>query len=137
IGMNERIGVQDAAVYMALRREVDHRINLMRAKHTAHRFAVGDVALLEAVIRLVADLYEVIEVACIGQLVVDDDVVFRVLLDHVADEGAADEPRATCYKDVFHSSFLSLFSLSTAGSGLPSSLPSLAAGRSTKRSIAS
>ena len=55
---------------------------------------VADAALHEAVARVVGDGREVLQVAGVGELVVDDDLPVGVLGEHAADEGGADEPGA-------------------------------------------
>ena len=103
VGLDEGVRVHDRAVDVRLGREVDDRVDLVRLQRLSHRLCVADVALHEGVARIVVDVQQVVQVAGVGQLVVDQDAIVGVLVQHVADEVRPDEPGAAGDHQVLHS----------------------------------
>ena len=98
VGVQERLGIVDAAIDVGLGGEVDHR------GHVAHdgidHHAVGDVAAHEAVARMRGNVGKVLQIAGIRQGVEVDDVILRMMLQDVADEVRADEAGAAGDQDL-------------------------------------
>lgn len=97
VGAQERLGVRDGVVVVALGGVVHDRV--VARDDTVQQLGVADVAHdeLNAVRRQPGD---VLGVAGVGQLVQDGDVDARVVVDHVVDEVAADEAAAARDDDV-------------------------------------
>ncbi len=53
---------------------------------------VADVAMDERVARIIADIGQIVQVAGIGEFIVDDDVVVGILFEQVVDEVAPMKP---------------------------------------------
>ena len=90
----ERTRILDAAIDVALRREVDH----VRDAHLhggADLLAVRDVALDELVAKLALDILEVGEVARVGEPVEVDDADRGIGGEQVSNEVRPDEPAPT------------------------------------------
>ena len=73
----------------------------MLAENVVHQNAVGDVALDELVARMVAHLFEILQVPGIGELVEYDHSEIAVLAEYVLDEIAPYETRPTGHKQSF------------------------------------
>ena len=99
IGLREGEGVFDGAVHMALGGEVDDAVDVFVLHQLVDTLEVAYVHLDEAIIRLVLDVFQVSEVAGVGQLVEVDDLVFRIFVDEEADDVAADEAGAASNDD--------------------------------------
>ena len=97
VGAQERLGVRDGVVVMALGGVVHDRV--VARDDAVQQLRVADVAhdQLNAVRGQPGD---VLGVAGVGQLVQDGDVDARVVVDHVVDEVAADEAAAARDDDV-------------------------------------
>lgn len=93
VRMHEGIGGEDAAVDVRLGGEIDDSVDVVLLENAADGATVGDVGALEAIVLLVVDGQQIVTVAGVSQLIQHDDVVVGIGLDHIAREGAADEPR--------------------------------------------
>ena len=93
IGPQENIRILNAAVHMAFRREVDHRVRLFLLKQGENSLPVTDVGFAEPEIRIARYRLQGGQVSRVGQLVHADDPVLRMLLQVVVDIVSADEPR--------------------------------------------
>ena len=103
VGAGEREGIVDRTVHMAFGRQVDHSVDRMAGEQVAEQFPIADVALDEAVIGPVLDLFQVGEVARIGQLVEVHDQVVGIGVHQPAHHVRADETGAAGNEDVaFH-----------------------------------
>ena len=89
---DERAGVRDRPVHVALGREVDHRVDLLHQFPDEGR--VADVAADEEVARVGREVREVRGVARVGQGVQVDDRAVGVARELVAHEVRADEAGA-------------------------------------------
>ena len=99
VGAQKRLRVVDRAVDVRLGSEVHDRVDAAgRIDGRADRGRVADAALHEAVARIVGNRREVLQVAGVGELVVDDDLPVGVLGEHASHEGRADEPGAAADK---------------------------------------
>src|SRR5438132_251578 len=99
VGPQEHRGVLDAAVDVALRREVNDRIDA-RLEEPEHGFAVGDVAVHEAVARRRPHRLQVGEVPRVGEHVERRYFDARMVGDLVANEVRADEPGAARHQEL-------------------------------------
>ena len=106
-------GVLYGAVHVALCCEVDDAVDLLVLHQFVEGIEVADVHLHELVVGLVLNVFQVREVACVGQLVEVDDLVLGVLVDEEAYYVTADETGSTSYDDVeFHNYIRSVNGLS-------------------------
>ena len=87
VRLNERRRAVDRPVHVRLGGEIEHRRRLPPIEERRHRRPIGDVALDEGELRMVVDVAQALEAACIGQLVEDDHA------DVAAGEGVSDEVR--------------------------------------------
>ena len=72
--------------------EIDNRVNSVLLHDSFHFRCVTDVAVHETIERVVLDVEQIVHIAGIGQLIVDDDTIVGVFVQHVANEVGADEP---------------------------------------------
>ena len=108
VGLQEDAGVLDGAVHMAFGRKVDNDIGVLLLKEAVNALSVADVELDEAEVWLVHDPRERRKIARIGEFIEADDAVAGMLLQHMENEVAADEPRPARDDDGhFVSSFIS------------------------------
>jgi hypothetical protein len=98
VGPEKLVGVEDRAVHVRHRGEVDHRVHA--ARHVADQLGIADVAVHERVARVALEVGEVGRVAGVGQLVEVDDAIVGVLGEDVADEVGSDEPRAAGHQQL-------------------------------------
>ena len=83
VSLKEDTGIFDRTVNMRLCRKVDHDVWMFFFKQFIHCFAVTDISLHEAEIRVIHNRGQCGQIACIGQLVQTDDSIIRILLQHV------------------------------------------------------
>ena len=69
VGGEKHLRLQDAAVHVALRREVDHGIKVVFGEQLFHQGFITDVALHEAVTGVILDRLQVLQVPGVGQQV--------------------------------------------------------------------
>ena len=93
---------------MAFGCEVYDAVDVLCLHEPEYAVEVADVHLDELVIGLVLYVLEVGEVACVGEFVEVDDVVFRILVDEQADYVAADEAGAAGDDDILHCAYRSV-----------------------------
>ena len=98
VGAHELAGAVDGAVDVGLGGEVEDDVGRGLAQSVATDVAIADVALDEAVARVVGDGGEVVEIAGVGEPVVDDDLGLGLVFEQVVDEVRADEPGAARYE---------------------------------------
>src|SRR5262249_42310833 len=101
VGADERPRVQDAAIDVALGREVQDRVD-SPTHDVPHGAAVGHVALDKAVARLAGKVGQVGEVAGVGEGVEMDDRVVGLGGQDMADEVTADEAASAGDEDGGH-----------------------------------
>ena len=92
VRLDEDARPQDAAVDVALRREVDDGLRLVTPEQLVDEPRIRDVALDEHVVRVFLQIGERLEIAGVRQLVEVDDGQARTLAPEVPDEVRADEP---------------------------------------------
>ena len=100
IGPREGERVLDGAVHVALGSKVDHAVDIVFLKDSAHRPEVADVGAHEHIIRGLFDILQVGQVARVGQLVQVHDAVLGVLGHEEAHDVAPDEARTARYQYV-------------------------------------
>src|SRR5579883_171639 len=100
VGADEGTGVENAAIDMALGREMDDAVNALDGG--PHGLAVGNVAMHEAIARIVSRIRQVRQVAGVGQSVEIDDVDIGLVFENIVDEVAADEAATSCHKHRNH-----------------------------------
>ena len=83
IGLEEDARIFDGAVNVGLCRKVDHDVRMLFFKQLIHSFAVANVGLHKAEIRVVHNRCQCGQIASVGQLVHADDPVIRILFQHV------------------------------------------------------
>ena len=79
-GLSESEWILDTSIYMALGSEMDDAIHLVVLHQFQHQVEIADVTLNESIVRLVLDVLEVSQVACVCQLVKVDDVILRIFV---------------------------------------------------------
>ena len=85
---------------MAFGSKVDHAVDAVFLKDSAHRLEVTDIGTHEHVVRGLLDVLQVGQVARVGQLVQVYDTVLGVLVHEKAHDVAPDEARAAGYQYV-------------------------------------
>ena len=83
VGLEEDARIFDRTVNMRFCRKVDHDVRVFFFKQFIHSFAVTDIRLHEAEIRVIHNRCQRGQIASIGQLVQADDPVIRILLQHM------------------------------------------------------
>ena len=83
ISLEEDTRIFDGTVNMRFCRKVDHDVRMFFFKQFIHCFAVADICLHKAEIRVIHNRCQCGQIACVGQLVQTDDSVIRILLQHV------------------------------------------------------
>ena len=106
VGAHKNLRVRDAAVHMGLRRKVNHNVRLLLLEKVKDKGSVRDIAAHKAVVLLVCDRRNALQIARIGQKIQVDDLVLRIVIDLILHEVAADKACATCHY-YFHLSVLS------------------------------
>src|SRR5262249_5366731 len=87
VGSHKGSGIHNAAIDMALGREVDDARNAL-GYDLLNNVAVSDVAMDEAIARIAGDVLQIGQVSGIGEQVEIDDAYFRVRFKQVANEVA-------------------------------------------------
>ena len=100
IRLQEDFRILDRAVDVALRRKVDDDVRLFRLEDPVNGPTVGDVRADELELILFQRRRERLEVPRIRELVKADDLVFRMLLELVVDEIAADKAGSARHDDI-------------------------------------
>ena len=94
VHVEERLGRQDAAIDVALGREVHDGLDLVTLQRVEHRRAVADISAHEDVSGVALEVTQVLEVACIREGIDVDELVGGPLLADEARVARADESRA-------------------------------------------
>ena len=68
---------------MAFCGKVHHNVRMLFFKQLIYSFAVADIGLHKAEIRVIHDRRQRRQVACVGQLIETDNAVIRVFFQHV------------------------------------------------------
>ncbi len=77
IGADEGQGVHDRAVHMAFRGQMDHGVEVVLRKELLELGVIRNISFFEVIIRSVFDVFEVGQVAGIGQRIQVDDAIVR------------------------------------------------------------
>ena len=111
IGLEKDTRIFDRTVNMRLCRKVNHNIRMFFFKQFVHCFAVADICLHKAEIRVVHNRCQRGQIACISQLVQADNPVIRILLQHVEHKVTTNKTSTTGNNNIhdLFSSTLSLF----------------------------
>lgn len=105
VGLCKGKGVFDGTVHVAFGSKVDDAVHLLFLHQAQHALKVADVHLHKAVVRLVLNVFEVSQVASVGQLVEVDDFVLRVFVHKQAHHMAANKTGSTGNDDVIHNCY--------------------------------
>ena len=105
VGEDELHGVGDGAVHMRLGGEVDNPIVALLLKQVGDEFRIHDVALHETVVRLLVNVGQVLEIACVGELVQIVYFNIGVLVDKKSDHMGTDEAGTAGNENFFHNLF--------------------------------
>ena len=73
-GLSEGERILDTSIYVALGSEMDDAIHLVVLHLLQYLVEIADIALNESIVRLVLNVLEVSQVACVCQLVEVDDL---------------------------------------------------------------
>ena len=89
---------------MGFGREVNNGVHILGADCIFHSISVADVATNERVPVGIAfsHVLQILKSSGIGQLIVNDNAIVGVFVEHEPNEVAADEPSATCDHDILH-----------------------------------
>ena len=83
IGLEKDTRIFDRTVNMRLCCKVYHDVRMFFFKQFIHNFAVTDISLHEAEVRIIHNRCQRGQIACIGQLVQTDNPVIRILFQHM------------------------------------------------------
>ena len=98
--------VLDGTVHVAFCSKMDDAIDLFILHELVERVEVADVHLDELVVRLIFDILEVCEIACVCKLVEIDNLVFRILVHEQAHDMATDKACSACNNNRSFHAFL-------------------------------
>lgn len=87
---------------MAFGSEVDDAVHVFFLHQSQHSLKVADVHLHEAVVGLVLDVFEVSQIACVGEFVEVDNPVFGVLVHKQTYHMATDKTGTSGDDNAFH-----------------------------------
>ena len=102
VGLGESEGVLDGAVHVALCRQMDDAGDVLLLHEGVDGIKIADVCAHKPIVRLVLDVLEVREVACVGQFVHVDDPVVRVFVDEEPYYMASDKSGSAGDDDGLH-----------------------------------
>ena len=80
VGLSESEWILDTSIYVALSSEMDDAIHLVVLHQLQRLVEIADIALNESLVRLVLNVFEVSQVACVSQLIEVDDVILRIFV---------------------------------------------------------
>ena len=100
IGPREGQGVLDRAVHVALGGQMNHAVDVIFLKDSAHRLEIADVGPHEHVVRGLLDILQISQVAGVGQLIQVYDSVLGVLVHEEAHDVTPDEASAAGYENI-------------------------------------
>ena len=80
---------------------MDNTINVVLLEKLCHTLIVADISLYECIIRLILNIFEIGQIARIGQLVKVNDMIFGILLYKKTYYVAADKTCTACDKYIF------------------------------------
>ena len=84
ICLDEYIRILNAAVHVALRRKMYDTVDVIRPEDLHHLLSVAYVSLDKDIIRVIFKVFQVLKIACIGQLVnIDDPDITAVFVEHI------------------------------------------------------
>ena len=95
IGAGKGEGVLDGAVHVALRRQMYDAVNLLFAYQGQNAVKIADVGLDEAVVRLVLNIPEIGQIACVCQFIKIDYSIIRILFNKEPNDVTAYESGAS------------------------------------------
>ena len=108
VGFHKGARALDGVVHMTFRRKMDDAPDIVLGKQLFDERFVANVALHEGVIGHGLTFLQIVEIACVGELVEIDYMVIRVLLAEVRHEIRADESGAASDEDGGHGISLKL-----------------------------
>ena len=97
IGFNKRRGIQNAPVNMGFSGKIYNGVKTL-AQQPIHQLPVSYVTLDESVSGFILDVFQVVQVPSVGELIKARYLPLGMLLKNVADEIATDKTSASSYK---------------------------------------
>ncbi len=91
---------------MALGGKVDNIIEIILLEQAFHQLLVADIALHEHMTGVALHVLQVLQVACVGQLIQVDQQDLRVFLEHIMHKVGADKTGAAGDQIGFHRSVI-------------------------------
>ena len=102
IGLNKNFRVADAAVNVALGSKVDDVIRVIFGDQVSDKSLIADIALNKDMAGIVLDIFQVFQVAGIGQLIQVDQADILVFFQHIVDKVGANKTGTAGNKISFH-----------------------------------
>ena len=100
IGLQENLGIFNRAVDVGLRCKVHDNVRLLAFKERIDRSTVGDITAHKGKLRIFLGIVERCKIARIGQRIIADDRILRMLTQLVVDKVRADESRPACHNNL-------------------------------------
>ena len=91
IGLQKDPRIHHRAVHMAFRRKVDHHIRVFFLKQRVNRATIGDIPFYKGETGIFHHRFQGFQIARIGQLVQTDDLILRVLIQHIKNKVTANK----------------------------------------------
>ena len=104
--------ILDASVHMALRRKMNHSLDIIFFEQCVDRLTVTDICLYKGIIRSVFNVFQVLKISRISQFVYINNLNFvTIFFEHIMDIVGADKSRSSGYQvsTHFNSSVLPFF----------------------------
>ena len=93
IGLHEHLGIFDASVHMALRRKMNHPVNIILRKNPGNGILITDIRSDKGVVLSLLHFLQILQIPRIGQRIhVDNADLVIILLKHVMNIVGTDKP---------------------------------------------
>ena len=102
IGLCEGKGVFNAAVHVTLGGKVYHAVYLMFTENLEHTLVVADVGFYKNIVGFVLYIFQVSQIAGVGQFVKINYLVIRIFINKKTNHVRANESGAACYQNILH-----------------------------------
>lgn len=99
VRLHKNMRINNAAVHVCLRREVDHRMELLPAKKTVDEALVGNIPAHERHPLGLDQLRDIIQIPRIRELIQHKHLILGMMLHIIMDVIAADKPGSACDED--------------------------------------
>ena len=88
----------DTSVYMRLRCEMYHAVDIILSKNLRDCFLVADIRLHKCIILTILNVFQILQIPCIRQHIhIDDTDFIIILLKHIMDVIGIDKSGTTSY----------------------------------------